>query len=97
MTRRSPKLIFIATLLYIYLALFALTMIAGASLLALCALTVFKGELGAAQAYFAIGISFLLGAYLANVVVTYLLTKQWTWRLTTSYTLQPTEKKPKKK
>lgn len=96
MTKRSPKLILIAALLYVYLAAFALSMIAGASLLALCAFTVFRGELGAAQAYFAMGLAFLIGAYLANVLVTYFLTKQWSWRLTTSYTLQPVEKKPKK-
>ncbi len=96
MTKRSPKIIFVAVLLYVYLAVFALAMIAGASLLALCAFTVFSGELGAAQAYFVMGLAFLIGAYLANVVATYFLTKKWSWRLTTGFTLQPTYKKSKK-
>jgi len=98
MTKRPPKLIFAAVLLYIYLVIFALAMIIGASYLALSAFTIVAGQgPSVALPYFVIGVSLLAGAYLANVFATYFLTKKWSWRLMTSFTLQPVEKQSKKK
>lgn len=96
MTKRPPTLIAAAALVYVYLLIFIIAMIIGASYLALSAFVTLTEGPAAAGTYFLVGVGCIGGAYLTNVVLTFLFTKKWSWRLTTKVELTPVPKQKKK-
>lgn len=96
MTKRSPLFILAVVATYIFLFVFIIAMIWGAVYAAMSVYILFVEGLSAAVPYFFMGIGLIIGGYLINVLLTFVLTKKWQWRITNRYEFREVPKKAKK-